>query len=79
VSPFMGHEQLYTHWQRGVLPWDTYVQHACAQACLPHQEMPEPTTQTREDNSVNEDATARRNRKSETKSDDTKSDDEEDN
>ena len=74
VSPFMGHEQLYTHWQRGVLPWDTYVQHACAQACLPHQEMPEPTTQ--EGDSVNEDATLRRNRKSETKSDDTNSDNE---
>merc|ERR1719352_1521744 len=40
ISPFMAHEQLYSHWQRGVIPWDTYVEHACAQACLPHQEMP---------------------------------------
>ena len=52
ISPFMGHEQLFSHWQRGVIPWNTYVQHACAQACLPHQEMPEPKEkETSEDNS----------------------------
>lgn len=43
VSPFMSHEQLFTHYTRGVLPWDTYVEHACAHACLPHQKMPEPS------------------------------------
>ena len=43
IAPFLGHDQLYTHWQRGVVPWDTYVQHACARAGLPHQPMPEPT------------------------------------
>lgn len=37
ISPFMSHDQLYIHYQRGVLPWDTYVEHACAQGCLPHQ------------------------------------------
>ena len=42
VSPFIGLDQLYMHYQRGVLPWDTYVQHACAAAALPHQPMPEP-------------------------------------
>lgn len=42
VSPFIGLDQLYVHYQRGVLPWDTYVQHACAAAVLPHQPMPEP-------------------------------------
>ena len=49
VSPFMGHEQLYTHYQRGVLPWDTYVEHACAHGCLPHQQMPEPKNRERSD------------------------------
>lgn len=44
ISPFISHEQLFMHWQRGVVPWDTYVQHACAAACLPHTEMPEPTS-----------------------------------
>ena len=48
ISPFMSHDQLYIHYQRGVLPWDTYVEHACAQGCLPHQKMPEP------DNNVND-------------------------
>ena len=43
ISPFMSHDQLYIHYQRGVLPWDTYVEHACAQGCLPHQKMPEPS------------------------------------
>ena len=43
VSPFMSHEQLFTHYTRGVLPWDTYVEHACAHACLPHVKMPEPS------------------------------------
>ena len=51
VSPFMGHEQLYTHYQRGVLPWDTYVEHACAHGCLPHVKMPEPVETTSDDNS----------------------------
>ena len=43
VSPFIGLDQLFIHYQRGVLPWDTYVEHACAAAALPHQPMPEPT------------------------------------
>ena len=42
ISPFIGIEQLHAHYARGVLPWDTYVQHACAAAGLPHQPMPEP-------------------------------------
>jgi hypothetical protein len=51
VSPFMGHDQLYTHYQRGVLPWDTYVEHACAHGCLPHKQMPEPKNRERSDSS----------------------------
>jgi hypothetical protein len=35
-------EALHQHWERGVLPWDTYLQHACAAAALPYQQMPEP-------------------------------------
>lgn len=46
ISPFMGAEQLFSHYQRGVLPWDTYVEHACAHACLPHTKMPEPKQKT---------------------------------
>ena len=42
VSPFVGPEQLYTHYQRGVLSWETYQQHACAAAVLPHEPLPEP-------------------------------------
>ena len=42
ISPFIGIEQLHMHYARGVLPWDTYVEHACAAAGLPHQPMPEP-------------------------------------
>ena len=52
ISPFMSSEQLFTHYQRGVLPWDTYVEHACAHACLPHTKMPEPTQSTDEDQST---------------------------
>jgi hypothetical protein len=46
VSPFLSHEQLYSHYQRGVVSWDTFVEHACAQGCLPHTKMPEPRQQT---------------------------------
>ena len=53
ISPFIGHDQLFTHWQRGVLPWDTYVEHACAQACLPHVKMPEPKKVRESDDSTN--------------------------
>ncbi len=42
VSPFLDVEALHQHWERGVLPWDTYLQHACAAAALPYQQMPEP-------------------------------------
>ena len=48
ITPFMNHDSLFMHYQRGVLPWDTYVEHACAQACLPHTKMPEPKQQTSE-------------------------------
>ena len=50
VSPFIGLDQLYVHYQRGVLPWDTYVQHACAAAVLPHQPMPEPAVKQEDPN-----------------------------
>jgi len=42
ISPFIDSDQLYTHYQRGVLSWDKYVQHACASAVLSHEKMPEP-------------------------------------
>jgi len=44
ISPFLSSEGLHAHYQRGVIPWDTYVEHACANSSLPHQTMPEPCT-----------------------------------
>ena len=55
VSPFLDVEALHQHWERGVLPWDTYLQHACAAAALPYQAMPEPTRNNKEkDDNENE-------------------------
>jgi len=49
VSPFLSIEGLHQHWERGILPWDTYLQHACAVSGLPYRPMPEPVpTQTKE-------------------------------
>lgn len=42
ISPFIGHDQLFIHYQRGVIGWDTYVEHACAAASINHIPMPEP-------------------------------------
>ena len=54
ISPFIGIEQLHAHYLRGVLPWDTYVEHACAAAGLPHQPMPEPQQKEPSDNDGND-------------------------
>ena len=54
VSPFINADQLYVHYQRGVLPWDTYVEHACASVSLPHQKMPEPNQQETNENNDND-------------------------
>lgn len=43
VSPFMSNDDLYAHYQRGVIPWNTYVEHACANVSLPHEPQPEPS------------------------------------
>lgn len=73
ISPFMGAEQLFSHYQRGVLPWDTYVEHACAHACLPHTKMPEP--KQREERSV-EDASSKKRRVDEDNDDESDEDQE---
>lgn len=44
VSPFLSIDGLHQHWERGILPWETYIQHACAVSGLPYQSMPEPLT-----------------------------------
>lgn len=49
VSPFMSNDELYAHYQRGVIPWDTYVEHACANVSLPHVPQPEPIKQNESD------------------------------
>ena len=43
ISPFIGPEQLYIHYQRGTITWERYQEHACAAAALPHEPLPEPT------------------------------------
>lgn len=74
ISPFMSSEQLFSHYQRGVLPWDTYVEHACAHACLPHTKMPEPSQSTEEgeesSNANDETKDTKKNDKNDSDSDD---------
>jgi hypothetical protein len=43
ISPFIGPDQLYIHYQRGTITWERYQEHACAAAALPHEPLPEPT------------------------------------
>jgi len=43
ISPFIGPDQLYIHYQRGTITWEKYQEHACAAAALPHEPLPEPT------------------------------------
>ena len=46
ISPFLTHTDLYVHYQRGVISWDTYTKHACDNVSLPHEQMEEPTKKT---------------------------------
>lgn len=62
VSPFMSNDDLYAHYQRGVIPWDTYVEHACANVSLPHVPQPEPTRQV-SDNDHGNDRNDKKNKK----------------
>ena len=48
VSRSLSIDGLHQHWERGILPWETYLQHACAASGLPYQSMPEPLTNTDE-------------------------------
>jgi hypothetical protein len=41
VSPFVDTDGLYSHYERGIIPWDVMVQHSCAGHALPHNIMPE--------------------------------------
>jgi hypothetical protein len=41
VSPFADTDQLYQHYQNGVIPWETMVHHSCAAHGIPHKAMPE--------------------------------------
>tara|TARA_B110000858_G_C17774221_1_gene461338 strand:- start:320 stop:1627 length:1308 start_codon:yes stop_codon:yes gene_type:complete len=41
VSPFANSEELYQHYQNGIIPWETMVQHSCAAHGIPHTVMPE--------------------------------------
>lgn len=55
VSPFMDIDNLHQHWERGLLPWDTYLQHACAAVALPYHKMPEPDRNRESSNNVSND------------------------
>ena len=41
VSPFADSEQLYAHYQNGIIPWNVLVEHTCANHALPHKQMQE--------------------------------------
>ena len=45
ISPFLSHGELYTHYQNGVITWETYSEHACANASLPYEQLDEPSAQ----------------------------------
>lgn len=46
ISPFLSHGELYSHYQNGVISWQTYSQHACTNASLPYEELDEPSALT---------------------------------
>ena len=51
VTPFMSNSELYVHYQRGLIPWETYVECAAKNTSLPVPDPipPEPNTQTERD------------------------------
>lgn len=57
ISPFLSHTDLYTHYQRGVISWDTYTKHACANVSLPHEVMEEPQAKEPQANESTNDST----------------------
>jgi len=78
ITPFMSNTELYNHYQRGVIPWEIYVEHACKNTSLPLETMPpEPQTRDNNDSAGGEAATAAAEPKktNEKKKDDDKKDD----
>jgi len=59
ISPFLTHSDLYVHYQRGVISWDTYTKHACANVSLPHEKMEEPVSRDEEPVSRDEDKSSK--------------------
>jgi len=43
ISPFLSHGELYSHYQNGVITWETYSEHACSNASLPYEQLDEPS------------------------------------
>jgi len=41
LSPFVDMDGLYSHYERGIINWDTMVHHTQSGHALPHQKMPE--------------------------------------
>jgi len=48
ISPFLSHAELHQHYQNGVISWETYSQHACANASLPYEQLEEPSAMVSE-------------------------------
>ena len=52
VSPFANVESLHQHWERGLLPWEKYVQHVCNATSIEYTDMPEPSRGQNDSSSV---------------------------
>lgn len=42
ISPFVSSADMYEHYQRGVISWQTYSENVCSSASLPFEELKEP-------------------------------------
>ena len=56
ITPFMSNTELYNHYQRGVIPWEIYVDHACKNTSLPLETIP-PEPKARQDAPLEDPAT----------------------
>lgn len=54
ISPFLTHTDLFAHYQRGVITWETYSQHACANSSLPYEQLEEPGLQETGESGLNQ-------------------------
>lgn len=74
ISPFISLGQLHAHYTNGVLPWDTYVRHACASSSLPYVPVPEPTQSSSDDQADSDEKSDKKKEKDDQADSDEKSD-----